>query len=49
MKNTRIITIFRSKWVEDKKHPGQMKKVVIAYPARVNSAVPNSHRMCENF
>lgn len=49
MKNTRIITIMRPKWVEDRKHPGQMIKIMAPYPCRVNRAVTNSHRMCENF
>lgn len=49
MRNTRIITISRSKWVEDRKHPGQMKKIMVDYPCKVNRAVTDSHRMCENF
>ena len=49
MTNTRKITIFRSKWVEDRKHPGELKKVSIPHVVRVNSAVSDSHRMCENF
>ena len=49
MAKTRIITITRSKWVEDRKNPGQMKKVYVDYPVKVNSAVTDSHRMCENF
>ena len=49
MNKTRIITITRSKWVEDRKHSGQMKKIYVDYPVKVNSAVTDSHRMCENF
>ena len=49
MKKTRVITITRPKWVEDKKNPGQLKKVYVQYPCRVNSGVPDSHRMCENW
>ena len=49
MRNTRIITISRPKWVEYRKHPGQMKKIMADYPCRVNRAVTDSHRMCENF
>lgn len=48
-KNTRQITIFRSKWVEDRKNPGELKKVQVPYVVRVNAAVTDSHRMCENF
>ena len=49
MGNTRIITISRPKQVEDRKHPGQMKKIMVDYPCKVNRAVTDSHRMCENF
>lgn len=49
MAKTRQITVFRSKWVEDRKNPGQLKKVQVPYVVRVNSAVTDSHRMCENF
>jgi hypothetical protein len=49
MKNTRIITITRPKWVEDKKNPGQMKKVYVSYPCRVNRAVADDNRICENW
>lgn len=49
MRNTRIITITRPKWIEDKKNPGQLKKVYVDYPCRVNRGVPDSHRMCENW
>ena len=49
MRNTRNITITRSKMVEDKKHPGQMKKVYIDYVVKVNHAVTDSHKMCENW
>jgi hypothetical protein len=48
-KNTRQITIFRTKWIEDRKNPGELKKVYHPYVVRVNRAVTNSHRMCENF
>lgn len=49
MTKTRNITIFRPKWVEDKKHPGELKKIMFPYVVKVNSAVTDSHRMCENF
>jgi hypothetical protein len=49
MRNTRIITITRPKWIEDKKNPGQLKKVYVDYPVRINRAVTDSHRMCENW
>lgn len=49
MRNTRIITIYRPKWVEDRKNPGQMKKVLVAYPCRVNRGVTDNHRICENW
>lgn len=49
MAKTRTITITRSKWVEDRKNPGTMKKIYVDYPVKVNSAVTDSHRMCENF
>ena len=49
MSNTRIITITRSKWVEDRKNPGKMKKIYVDYPVKVNRAVTDSHRICENF
>jgi hypothetical protein len=49
MKGTRQIMITRPKWVEDRKNPGQMKKVYVEYPCKVNQAVTDSHRMCENF
>ena len=26
-----------------------MKKIYVDYPVKVNSAVTDSHRMCENF
>lgn len=46
---TRLITITRSKMIEDKKNPGKMKKVFVQYPVKINSAIPDSHRMCENW
>lgn len=49
MRNTRTITIMRPKWVEDRKNPGKMIKVMVPYPCKVNSAVTDSHRICENF
>ena len=49
MRNTRTITITRPKWVEDRKNPGQLKKIYVDYPVKVNSAVTDSHKMCENF
>lgn len=49
MRNTRTITITRPKWVEDRKNPGQLKKIYVEYPVKVNSAVTDSHRMCEKF
>ena len=49
MTNTRKITIFRPKWVEDKKNPGELKKVMAPHVVRVNRAVTDDHRMCENF
>lgn len=49
MSQTRIITITRPKWIEDKKNPGQLKKVYVDYPVRINRAVTDSHRMCENW
>lgn len=49
MRNTRIITITRPKWIEDKKNSGQLKKVYVDYPVRINRAVTDSHRMCENW
>lgn len=49
MTKTRNITIIRPKWVEDRKNPGELKKIYVPYVVKVNSAVPNSHRMCENF
>ena len=49
MTKTRTITITRPKWIEDRKNPGQLKKIYVDYPVKVNSAVTDSHRMCENF
>lgn len=44
---TRLITIKRTKWIEDQK--GNKSKVLVTYPCRVNSAVDDSHRMCEKW
>lgn len=49
MKNTRRSIITRSKMVEDKKHPGQMKKIYVDYVIHINSAVTDSHRMVEKW
>lgn len=49
MKNTRNITIVRPKWIEDRKKPGELKKIYVPYVVKINRAVTDSHRMCENF
>lgn len=46
---TRNITIFRPKWIEDKKNPEIKKKIMVPYVVKINSGVSDSHRMCESF
>lgn len=49
MRNTRTITIMRPKMVPDRKNPEKMVMILAPYPCRVNRAVTDNHKMCENF
>ena len=49
MAKTRLITIYRSIWVEQPKKDGKVEKVKVtkAFPCRINAGVPFDHKMCE--